>query len=79
MTLAQAASERDVPLHADPGLMAQPGRNLVLNAAGKVLSDESFTSVKQLREQSDAFIDDYTSMPGRSSGPNPKSTKKNAF
>ena len=29
--LAQAPSERALPLHADAGLLAQPGRNLVLN------------------------------------------------
>jgi hypothetical protein len=30
------ASERDVPLHADPGLMAQSGGDLVLDPASKV-------------------------------------------
>ena len=57
--MAKAASERDVPLHADPGLMAQSGGNLVLDPARKSLCDESFTSVKQLRDHIDNFIDDY--------------------
>ena len=57
--LAQAASERGVPLHADPGLMAQPGGDLVSILQDQSLSDQSFTSVKQLREHIDAFVDAY--------------------
>ena len=34
--LAQAPSERALPLHADAGLLAQPGGNLVLDPARKV-------------------------------------------
>jgi transposase len=34
--LAQATSEREVPLHADPGLMAQSGGDLVLDLARTV-------------------------------------------
>ena len=35
-SLAQTSSERAFPLHADAGLLAQPGRNLVLDPARKV-------------------------------------------
>jgi hypothetical protein len=54
-----------VTFHFTPTrFMAQPGRNLagrnlVLHSTKKSLRDESFTSVKQLREHIDAFIDDY--------------------
>ena len=49
-TLAKAASERDLPLHADPGLMAQSGGDLVLDPAGEVPVRQILTSVKQLRD-----------------------------
>jgi hypothetical protein len=58
--LAQAASERDVPLHTDP---PPSGLNQVeiwfLILQDPPLSDQSFTSVKQLREHIGAFVDDY--------------------
>jgi hypothetical protein len=38
---------------------AQPGRNLVLQLAGQSHSGASFTSVAQLRQHIDAFIETY--------------------
>ena len=36
--LAQASSQRSLPLHADPCVLAQPGRNLVFHPARKILA-----------------------------------------
>jgi DDE superfamily endonuclease len=61
---------------AVPGLMAQPGRDLVLNSAAKV----PVRRILHLRQNSSEStlmhsLMTTTPMPGRSSGPNPKSTK----
>jgi hypothetical protein len=45
------------PLHADAGLLAQPGENLVPDPGNK--DGASFTLVKQLRQPIDAFIESY--------------------
>lgn len=47
----------------DPSLVAQPGRDLFSILEKKSLHGASFTSVKQLREHIDAFIDAYNANP----------------
>jgi hypothetical protein len=42
---------------------------------GQSLCDESFTSVKQLRQHIDAFVDAYNADPSRSPGASPKFIK----
>src|SRR5258708_38093060 len=53
--LDQASPERALPLHADPGFLAQPGGNLVLDPAREILG----RWILQLRAHIDAFIETY--------------------
>jgi hypothetical protein len=57
--VARAPSARDIPLYADAGVVAEPGRVLVLDPAGPVADGASFTSVEQLKKHIDAFIESY--------------------
>ena len=57
--LGGAPPARNYPLHAHASIPAESGRGLVLDPEGQSLTGASFTSVEQLKEQIDAFIDNY--------------------
>src|SRR5205807_8550635 len=57
--LAQGPPQRAISFHADKRVLAQSGRGLVLDLAGQSLSGSSFTSLKQLQEHIDAYVNAY--------------------
>ena len=68
-SLAQASPECPFPLHTDPRLLAQPGRNLVLDPGRTVAQGRILHLGYQLREHIDAFIKAYNTLPLRLPGP----------
>ena len=74
--LAGRGTERPLPLHADPRLLAEPGRDLVLDPRPQRPPGASFTSVPKLRQAIDAFIERYNRTPRPSNGARPRSIPK---
>ena len=57
--MARAPSARDIPLHAHARVVLNQVEGWFSILQGQSLTGASFTSVEQLKEHIDAFIDSY--------------------
>lgn len=57
--MAQGTSHCEISFHAHQRALAQSGRGVVFDRAGQSASGASFTSLKQLEQHIEAYINAY--------------------